>query len=279
MMPNIQELATTLVKFVNANAPTILTVTAVAGVVGTALVTFNEAPKAKEVIKDMKEDLDGVEEKKERNEIIFKAVKRVGLHLVPIVITAGLSIASIISLNKIHAQRYAAVSAAYAIADQSLKEWRKHTEEVVGPKKTEEIKMAIADEKAKQISEKDISEIQRENETAYDPVDLVIDTCTGVKFYSNMSKIRDAFTTLGTELSGCDWMCINDLYSLLGLRKIKLGQDLGWNNVEMSYKLGPGPIKIGYDTTYSSTENDRPCIMLSYNPETRLNSFGDRYSY
>ena len=279
-IPNITQLAETFVHFVKANSTTILTVTAVAGVVGTAIVTFKQAPKAQKVLNELKEDLKEEEDKEARRGIIFSGAKRIAWYTLPIVITAGFSIASIIGMNHIHSQRYAAVSAAYAIADRSLKEWKEKTEEVIGAKKTEDIKMAIADEKAKKIHETDedlkLKKQIEENQLMYDPLDIVIDSVTGTTFYSSSSRIREAFAKLQTELNGCDYVSINDLYRYLEIRACKIGERLGWNNFDPTFSSG-NTTEIEYRITCSRTAADRPCLVLDYDAEPRRDSWGDKY--
>ena len=269
MVP-IQSLANVLAAFVRTNATQILTASAVAGVVGTALITFNEAPKAKEILDDMKEDLKDAP-KEEHKDIIFVGVKKIAPKVIPIVVSVSLSIASIIGLNKIHAQRYAAMSAAYAIADRSLKEWKEHTEEIVGKKKMEDIKMAIADEQAKKI---DPEKAEKPNyiqpgDSAMERLDVVRDPNTGSEFYSSASRVREAIAKVQSTLNGCDWVSVNDFYRELGVTPIKWGERLGWNTGQ----------EVDIEMIFSSTRDDRPCIILSYEPDERRDSWGDKYKH
>lgn len=272
MVPNLQNLANVFTQFVRANSTTILTVTAVAGIVGTVAVTLHEAPKAKQILEDTKKDIAEAQERGEgKKESIIFCARRLVPVVTPIVLTAGLSIASVIGLNTVHTRRYAAMSAAYAIADRSLKEWKEHTAEIVGQKKMDDIKMAIADEKAKNIKPDDIQEVAEmtPGAPAWDPLDICYDSNTGAQFYSSASRIREAFTDLQTELNGCSWVSVNDLYHNLEVRKTKFGESLGWNSGE----------KIDYDMTYSQTVDGRPCIVLTYTPGPRTDAWGDKYGY
>ena len=52
-------------------------------------------------------------------------------------------------------------------------------------------------------------------------------------------------------------MCIrlNDFYNEIGLDRIKIGEDLGWN-------IDKGLIEVHYDSTIA--DNEEPCIVLDY---------------
>lgn len=266
-MPDIHELADVFMKFIHTNATTILTVTAVAGVVGTALVTLDQAPKAKEIVEEIKED-------KKVKRSIKEHVKRLIFTILPIVITAGFTIASILCLNHVHTQRYAAMSAAYALADRSLKEWQQHTKQVVGEEKTKEIKESIAESN----SLTNVSDQKKEAELTGDPLYLIMDRVMGSSFYSSPIRIKEAFFELGVELTSCDWVNVNELYLKVNAVPVAEGQHKGWNNYLKAYEIGTTPMKIEYKLKPITTKGGMLAYELSYHPEDRDPASYDRLS-
>ena len=137
-------------KELSKNSPKILTAMGIVGCFGAIVAAVKAKPKADLLIHEAKAVK--AAEANENGEVLniedikltpLETVKAVAPAYWPTAATFVLSAGAIIASDYISDKRQVALSAAYAIADTSLKEFRKKTEETIGQKKTEEIEQKI----------------------------------------------------------------------------------------------------------------------------------------
>ena len=177
-------------------------------------------------------------------------VKATWRYYIPPAVTGICSIACIIGASSINSRRNAALAAAYAISVQDLEDYKKTALKVVGEKKEEAIRDAVAKEKI-QRSPVENSEVimTGKGET------LCYDAISGRYFKSDIEKIRKAENELNRMMRDEMWISLNEFYGELGLNEIDIGNNLGWD------------IDKGYiDVEFSSqlTENGTPCLVLGH---------------
>lgn len=214
--------------FIKKNAGTILSVMGSIGVVATAITAARAAPKAIKLLDDAREEKGSKLSKMEIAQIGFKTYLPVGLVSVA-------TITCIMSANVLSRNKQANITSAYALLDQSYKDYRRKVIEMYGEETDHKIIEAIAVDRAK--------EVRIPASYMCDNVDLSLDDSSGkpVLWYEEYSK-RFFEATLEQILSaeyhlnrnyilrGC--ATINEMYDFFGLDPVEWGDDLGWEPMD-----------------------------------------------
>lgn len=216
--------------FIKKNAGTILSVMGSIGVVATAITAARAAPKAIKLLDDAREEKGSKLSKMEIAQIGFKTYLPVGL-------VSAATITCIMSANVLSRNKQANITSAYALLDQSYKDYRRKVIEMYGEETDHKIIEAIAVDRAK--------EVRISASYMCDNVDLSLDDSSGkpVLWYEEYSK-RFFEATLEQILSaeyhlnrnyilrGC--ATINEMYDFFGLDPVEWGDDLGWEPIDES---------------------------------------------
>lgn len=196
--------------------------------------------------------------KKELNKqnLSFKeGFKEVWTLYLPVIISASVSIPSIILGNRVSAKRNAVLAAAYSISETALQEYKEQTKAIVGEKKEKEIR--------EKISEKKVNETYNPNNITLigDGDCLFCEPLSGRYFKSNWNKILRSANELNAKLinSMCGFTTLTDWFDELGLSKTDLSDELGWSLID-----GKGGL-IDIDIISSLTPDKIPCGSISYN--------------
>lgn len=236
------QIVKTVGSFLGRNSTTILTSTAVVGVVSTAVLT---ARAAYQHASDYERDRDlGITRTRQEE------VKEYWKLYIPAAVTGAVTIGCIIGAHNIGSRKNAALVSAYSLVDRAFTEYRTKVVETIGEKKAEEIRDAVTDDRIKQLSNTSQTFIVGEGEQ------LCYESLTGRYFKSTAEVIRRAENTLNARMNhGVDYgVQLNDLYSLIGLSPTTMGDEMGWN-VDTLLK-----IKISSHLT----EDEKPCLALTY---------------
>ena len=201
-------------NFCKRNASTILTCLGGAGVVGTAVLVAKETPKA----------LSRVEEAThEKGEELtkFETVVAGAPAYIPAVLVGSATIACIFGANVLNTRQQAALMSAYALLDNSYKEYRNKVDELYGEGSDREIKNEVA---------KDHYEPEDEYE---DGLQLFYDEFSQRYFRSTMEDVLKAEYELNHVLAQDVGAFLNDFYDLLGLDEVDYGNYMGWSTFEL----------------------------------------------
>lgn len=127
-------------KFVAANSSAILTGIGVIGVVATTILTYKATESTLDEIVQLrlaKEDEEPeAEEIKIEKADIFKACWR---HWIPVALTVGITITSIVTANRISAAKLAAMASAYKMSEDARKNYKQAVIEKFGPNKEADV--------------------------------------------------------------------------------------------------------------------------------------------
>ena len=210
--------------FLKKNASAMLAVVSCIGVVATGVLSARAAPKANKMLDDAKS-------KKGADLTPVEKVETVALTYLPAVLTGGATILCVLSAQIINQHHQASLASAYALADQSYKEYRKKLKELYGEETDQKIIEAIAVERAEKtyISASYLC----------GDCDLSIDDSTGkeIWFYEEYSKrffkatierVQSAEYHLNRNYILRGDACLNEFYSFLGLKPIDDGNDMIW---------------------------------------------------
>ena len=223
-------------KMLRKNAPDLLLTVGVCSLIGSTIMAVKSTPKANRIL----------EEKKGSTKI--EKLKAVVPCYTPSALLACAGTASIICSRNITRNRFTAMATAYTVTSSTLRSFKKNLEEVVEPEKVKIIKSKVAKDNLKE-SKNDIPI----NDGDKKP--LFFDDISGRYFRSTINDIDKAVNELNKQMMNDMCIRLNDFYNEIGLDRIKIGEDLGWN-------IEKGLIEVHYDSTIA--DNDEPCIVLDY---------------
>lgn len=197
--------------YVKKNAPTILSVAGGIGVVATTVSAIKITPKAVRLLdaaKDFKgEELTNLEK--------FKMVAPL---YIPTIIYGATTILCIFGANVLNKRHQASLVSAYALLDNSYKEYKKKVIEIHGKDGELEIVEAIVEDKYE----------KEQTSTESDEL-LFYDQFSGRFFNSSMNNVLSTFYQINRDVSTNYSATINDFYDYLDIPHIDGGDVLGWS--------------------------------------------------
>lgn len=269
-----------LIEFGTRNSATILTVCAVGGVVGTACTTGKSVIAAQDMIKahDMDDELrmERIEKKEGepdkhlvyyRERTLKEKAFLTWKIFVPPVALGSATIVCIIGSHSISSKRNLALAAAYSMSEEAAKEFRDKVADTIGEKKTEKIENAVMQDK---INANPVPDDEYIVHTPYGE-QLMYDEWSGRYFRSGQNEVDKKVNMLNKRMVSkkCSSK-VNDLYELLGIPEIPIGNDFGWY---YDQDWEEGDVTVHYYPAMSS--KGEPCIGVRLNP--RLLHLGVMY--
>lgn len=197
--------------FFKRNSSTILTCIGAVGVVGTSVMAVKATPKAAVLLE---------EAEKEKGERLTKleAVRVAGPVYIPSIIMGASTIACIFGANALNKRSQAALMSAYALMDNSYKEYKNKVAELYGEDSNSKVREGIA----KDNYDEHIIEASSNKELFYDYY-------SGRYFESTIEDVQRAEYRINRNLVMRDYAYLNEFYEELGLDTIESGWDLGWS--------------------------------------------------
>jgi hypothetical protein len=197
--------------FVKRNASTILTCIGGAGVVVTSVMAVKATPKALQIIEK-------AEAEKGEKLTKFEVIRTAGPVYIPTVLSGAATVACVFGANMLNKRQQAALMSAYALLDNSYKEYKKKVEELYGEDANREIRAELAKDK---YEDTDIS-VDENKQLFYDDV-------SGRYFESTMETVIKAEYELNRKLSLWDGAYLNEFYEFLGIPPVDYGDHVGWS--------------------------------------------------
>lgn len=243
---NFSSLTRSLGKGLKEHSPEILIGIGIIGMIGAAVMAVRATPKALNQLKEA--------EKAKKEPLTPKdTIKTAWKNYVPSAVTGTLSAACIIGANSIHLRRKAALSAACALSETALANFKSHAIERIGEKRVQEISDDVAKEQMEKdpVTSKEIIFTSKGDTLCYDP-------WCGRYFRGDIDRIRKAEYYLNQEIQTMGYASLNDFYYSIGLDDTRLGGTLGWNVVQ-------GRVELSLSSQLA--QNDEPCIVLGFHEE------------
>lgn len=159
---------------------------------------------------------------------------------------------------KVGNKRLAALGAAYNLTEVAFQQYIDKTKELVGEKKSNDVKEEICKESINTEGAKDKVVMLAGNN---DDV-LVHEPLTDRYFMSNWNKIQKAALDLNIEAEN-DFdgkISLSDWFYSLGLPKTDISDNIGWD-IQRHGKNG----KIDVDFVTILTDDKKPCVEIYYN--------------
>lgn len=197
--------------YAHRNAPTILTCVGGIGVVATSVMAVKATPKALQLLEEAKAEK-GVDLTK------LEVVAVAWPAYIPAIVTGATTIACIFGANVLNQCQQASLASAYALIDNSYKEYKKKVEELYGKEANDQVQQEIAKDKYKE------NNIQQENDEL-----LFYDEFSGRYFNATMERVLVAEYQINRELHNTGHDTLNHFYELVGLNPIDGGYALGWS--------------------------------------------------
>lgn len=230
------------------HSPEILTGIGIAGMITTTIMAVRATPKALTIIGECEVD-------ENRKLSKTEVVKATWTCYIPSAIVGGASIACLVGSTSVNLRRNAALAAAYSCAETALREYQDRVVEVIGEKKEQTIRDAVAKERIEKhpVSEQQILYTGHGDTLCYDA------WCSRY-FKSDIEVIRRAIHELNDRLRVDDYISLNEFYDAIGLEESKTGEILGWN-------IGKGYIQLAFSSVLASDLTpfpDTPCLAIDF---------------
>ncbi len=198
--------------FCKRNGSTILTCIGAVGVVVTSVLAVKATPKAVKLIEKAEEEKG---EKLTKTEV----VKVAGPVYIPAVVSGTATIACIFGSNVLNKRQQAAITSAYALLDNTYKDYRDKVKELYGDEADKEVKEAIAKDKYSEEINVDDNDGKK----------LFYDDFSGRYFRATIEKVQQAEYEINRDLSMRDYATVNEFYEYLDIPPIPGGDELGWS--------------------------------------------------
>lgn len=211
----MSNLLTVSKRFVKKNGSTILTCVGAAGVVATTVSAVKATPKALKLIEEA--------EKEKGDELSkWETIQVAAPTYIPTALLGIGTITCIFSAHMVNQRTQAALTSAYALLDQTHKEYKKKVEEMYGI----EADQGVREELAKNQYEEE--EIKEEDE-----LPLFYDEFSKRYYNARNEDILYAEYEINKLLNTNGAVSLNDYYNLVGLDPVDYGEYLGWSSAQM----------------------------------------------
>ena len=246
MVP-LGELAKRFEKLVTDNSPSILTAIGVTGALTTAYLTGKATLKAANLIQYG--EYGSIGNTKHRDFNTKDKAKLCWKFYIPAAVSATLTVAAIISANRIGSRRAAALAVAYSVSERAFEEYRNKVVQRLGDKKEQSLRDEIATERINRnpVDNKMVIITGRGEVLCYEEF-------TGRYFNSDMEALRKAQNDINEQVINDSYAALSDLYTLLGLPQTTNSDEVGWNLDRL--------LKLTY--SYVGAEDGTPCISVGF---------------
>lgn len=210
--------------FWKRHGSTVLTCAGAVSMITTTVLAVKATPKALKALNEAKEE-------KGEELTVLETVRVAGPSYIPTVLIGTSTIACIFGANILNKRQQAAMMSAYALLDNSYKEYKAKLKELYGEETHQEIVNAIAVEKAKEVGITAESLCTNtcltDDESCGEPV-LFYEEWSGRYFESTIEQVITAQYHINRNLVLRGYVTLNELYEFLGLKITEYGDTLGW---------------------------------------------------
>lgn len=210
--------------FFKRNSPTILTCIGGVGVVATTIMAVKATPKAVALLEDAKEE-------KGEELTTLEIIKTAGPAYIPAAVTGVTTLVCIFGANALNKRQQASLVSAYALIDNSYKEYKHKLKELYGEEAHQNVVDSIAIE---EIEKKELfvpTPCQQYSfsldEYAGDEM-LFYDEYGHRYFNSTLDRVIAAEYHLNRNYTLRGFSALNELYDFLGLEPTDYGSEVGW---------------------------------------------------
>ena len=235
------------------SSPTILTVLGIAGVVGTTVMAIKATPKAMKLIKAKKDELNT--DKLTPTELVQTTWK---CYIPSALIGAG-TIVCIIGIGVMDKRNQAALTSAYAMLNESYKQYRQAAKKVYGEDADNKIHAEMAKDARVASYEWGYQVYNMDMDPESEQL-LFYDLTSKKYFTTTMAAVLNAQYHVNRNLAVRGDCSLNEYLSFLGIAGVDTGDDRGWDirsRVEEMDSYG-----LDFDNQKTTLEDGLECITI-----------------
>ena len=239
-------------QFWHRNGSTILTVLGGVGVVVTSILAVKATPKAMRLIEEAKE---------EKGEELTKweIVQSAGPAYLPSLVMGTATIACIFGANVIGRRQQAALASAYALLDQTHKEYKRKVVDVYGSGVDQKVRTEIAKD---HYDEEEFEDEYEEDDSKI----LFYDQFSRRYFRSTMEEVLKAEYNTNCQLAVNTGVYLNEFYEFLDLSPITAGRKLGWSTGILESHYWASWIEFDHEKFETDDGLEGYIIQMRYEP-------------
>jgi hypothetical protein len=240
----------TILRGIEMESPTILTVVGVTGLVTTVILAVRATPKALYLL-ELERDKRDPKGNRDISLSKIEIIKTSWKCYVPAALIGGGTVLCFIGAHSINLRRNAALAGLFTVSEAALREYQEKVIEVIGENKERKIHDSIVQD---HLDKNPLST----NEVLLTGKGEVLfyDSWSGRYFKSEMEKVRKSQNDLNHDLLGGDmYLSLNSFYDEVGLDRIKGGEEVGWT-------FDAGMLDIHF--TSKIADMGVPCIVIEY---------------
>ena len=230
---------TQVTKFVNSNAPEIMTIVGITGVASTAYLTAKATYDASHILHSNHPSMDTKQK-----------MKRAWKYYIPAVASGAITVVCIYGSTRVSAKRTAAAVAAYSITERAFSEYKEKVIEEIGKNKEQKVRDSIAQDKVTN-NPSDNKEVI----IAGTGHILCCELYTHRYFRSDMESLRKAQNDINARIVSDTYVSLDEFYELLELAYTSNSSNVGWDSDKL--------VELSFSTVIS--DNGEPCLAFDYN--------------
>lgn len=231
--------------YLKRSSPTILSCAAVIGAVAASVMAVKATPKAMKILEEAEKDKG---EELTKREIVIAAAPV----YIPSLSIGLASVMCILGANVLNKRQQAALAGAYALMENSYKEYRNKVKELFGKDGDEKVRSAVA---------KDRYEAGDIDLSFGDGKELFYEEISGEFFERTRDEIVSAEYHFNRNFILRGYATLNEFYEFLGLPKTEEGEMLGWS-LDVGFAFY-GYSWVNFEHTPATMEDGLTAIIIS----------------
>lgn len=230
--------------FLKKNSSNILTIAGATGVISTAVLAAKATPKAVWLLEEAR-DIKG------EKLTVLESIETVWLEYMPAALIGFSTIACIFGINYLSVKNQASLISAYALLENSYKEYKNKVNELYG----KDADLNVTKEIIKGKSYKDLKLEEGQS--------LFYDYQSGQTFVSTLEEVAQSTNKFLEAFHDRGYANLNEYYDYLGIEFTEYGYQLGWFDVENNDPYNCSELEFTYEKI--TMDNGMPCWVITAN--------------
>lgn len=235
------------------SSPIILTGLGVAGVIGTAVMAVRATPKALKLVEEKKRKTG--KDKLLAQELVLTTWKC----YIPSALIGMTTITCIVGINVMSRKNQASLASAYAMLNESYKQYRNAAKSVYGEDADEKIHAEMAKDAYIATEDWGYQTYSMDMDSESERI-LCYDLFSQRYFTTTMAAVLNAQYHVNRNLQLRGYSSLNEYYAFLGIDGIDCGDEMGWDLTEI---YESGETWLDFDNRKTSLEDGMECVVLS----------------
>lgn len=235
------------------SSPIILSCLSVAGVVSTSVMAVKATPKALQLIRDKKQELQI--DKLTSTELLQVTWKC----YIPSVLVGLSTITCIAGIGILSKHNQASLTSAYAMLNEAYKQYRSAAKTVYGDDADEKIQAEIAKDANISDAAWGLQTYNMDMDTESEHI-LCYDLISQRYFNTTMAAVINAQYHINRNLQLRGYCTLNEYYEFLGLDGVNNGDEMGWS---LNAIYEEGEMWLDFDNRRTTLDDGLDCIVLS----------------